>query len=310
MSDATRDPWEPDYELTPEAARCAIESTRPDLRPVELKLLGSGWDFWAYLVNGRWVFRFPRRAEEQGRLRKEHAVLPVIEPHLDLQIPRYDGPLLQDAAVPYVFGVYEKVEGVQAHCLSSEDLDVEAIGHQLGHLFQALHSIPRAEVEAVTASTQRRERDPLKLRESSRRYLRWLPAEDRELCERLQAFCSDGHPLPPLFTGTEVLAHTDAHEEHLLLSPQRPHELVGVLDWGDVSFSDPALDLSAAYPWGGEIFLRAILEAYGSPDEELEARARYVGISLTLLELDYARRLGQTGAKVENLLDVLRRASF
>ena len=58
-----RDPWDPDYvsdvnnkcvyvessprnyELAPAAARRSVENARPDRRPVEIELLGSGRDF-------------------------------------------------------------------------------------------------------------------------------------------------------------------------------------------------------------------------------------------------------------------------
>ncbi|HXR43271.1 MAG TPA: hypothetical protein VN759_00605, partial [Pseudolysinimonas sp.] len=55
-------PWAPEVEVTPELATALIESQCPALAPARLEAMGAGWDNTAYLVNGDWVFRFPRRS--------------------------------------------------------------------------------------------------------------------------------------------------------------------------------------------------------------------------------------------------------
>ena len=55
--------WDADVELSREAAARLIVRQFPALAPARLALLGAGWDNTAYLVNERFVFRFPRRRD-------------------------------------------------------------------------------------------------------------------------------------------------------------------------------------------------------------------------------------------------------
>ena len=305
MSGAQRQPWDPDVTLELDAVRGIVSRVRPDLAPPKVELLGAGWDFWAYLVNRRWVFRFPKRAREQKRLRKEFAILGLIERALDVPTPCYEGGPLEDDAFPYIFGVYEKLEGTQAYQIAPARVDLVELGAAFGRELRKLHAIPRAEVEALHAVVPDRGRAFHELCENSRRYSHWFPDEDVELRDRMRAFFDVERELPTRFEGTDVLSHTDPHAEHLLLDAEAPHRLAGIIDWGDVAFGDPALDVSGPYPWGGEPLLMATLAAYDG-DDGLESRSRFIGAYVALIELDYAKRLGRD-AYAQSLLDVLRR---
>src|ERR1051325_5337835 len=101
MSDAPADPvqtvfepragsqnvWDADVALTQRQAGRLVEAQFPDLAPASLELLGEGWDNWAYLANGAFVFRFPRRALGAKLIANECRSLPCIAPHLPLPIP-------------------------------------------------------------------------------------------------------------------------------------------------------------------------------------------------------------------------------
>ncbi len=304
MPNAQRQPWDPDVTLEVDAVRGIVSRVRPDLSPVEVELLGAGWDFWAYLVNDRWVFRFPKREREQKRLRKEYGVLGLIDRALDVPTPRYEGLPLEDDAFPYVFGVYQKLEGTQAYQIPAANVDLDALGAVFGRELRKLHAIPRADVEAAYDVIPDLGREFPKLCDKSRDYFHWFPDGDVKLSDRMNTFFNAERELPARFEGTDVLLHTDPHAEHLLLDAEEPHRLAGIIDWGDVAFGDPALDVSGPYPWGGEPLLTATLDAYGG-DDGLASRARFIGAYVALIELDYAKRLGRD-AYAEALLDVLR----
>ena len=53
--------WDADIELNDEIAARLIADSFPQLAPIHLRLLGSGWDNHAYVVNDRYVFRIPHR---------------------------------------------------------------------------------------------------------------------------------------------------------------------------------------------------------------------------------------------------------
>src|ERR1051325_5906514 len=52
-----------------------------------LVLLGEGWDYAAFLVDQKWVFRFPRRAIVVPGTALEIATLPLLAPLLPIAIP-------------------------------------------------------------------------------------------------------------------------------------------------------------------------------------------------------------------------------
>src|SRR5438132_12959546 len=99
--------WDADVELSPEAAARLIERQFPALAPVRLELLGAGWDNAAFLVDGRLVFRFPRRRIAAGPMELETRVLPRLAPHLPLPIPAPVFVGIPDEGYPYPFAGYE-----------------------------------------------------------------------------------------------------------------------------------------------------------------------------------------------------------
>ena len=152
MEDGERRPWSPDAELTIEGAERLLAeqfpevlrgvskrvseissepmsgATRPDLLPSgiprpRIERLGSGWDNVAYLVGGRWVFRFPKREMGALCMRNEIASLPRIADALPLKVPRIThvgsperarSVGSADAAYPYPFAGYELMGRVRA----------------------------------------------------------------------------------------------------------------------------------------------------------------------------------------------------
>ena len=60
--------WEATIELTERQAALLIEQQFPHLAPVQMSVLGVGWDNAAFLVNKHFVFRFPRREVAAGLL--------------------------------------------------------------------------------------------------------------------------------------------------------------------------------------------------------------------------------------------------
>lgn len=76
----------------------------------ELRLLSQGWDSTVWLVDGRWVFRFPRRQVVIAGLEREMGLLPGLAPLLPLPIPKpvffgrpaegYEWPFVGAAMIP------------------------------------------------------------------------------------------------------------------------------------------------------------------------------------------------------------------
>src|SRR5207237_8509843 len=68
-------------------ARRLIAGQFPQLEPRELRMFGEGWDATVWLVDERWVFRFPRRQVVIPGFERELDALPVLGPQLPLAVP-------------------------------------------------------------------------------------------------------------------------------------------------------------------------------------------------------------------------------
>jgi len=111
---------------------------------------------------------------------------------------------------------------------------------------------------------------------------------------RVSEILAEGDRLPP--GTTRVLTHGDLHVRHLLV---RHGSVSGVIDWGDMCRSDPAIDLMLVWsllpPAGRERFV----EAYGPIDEESYLRARVLALFLGSTLALYARDVGHTALERE-----------
>src|SRR5581483_10172493 len=80
-------PWDPEHIIDQQTAMELIRAQIPSLSAQTIRPLGSGWDNTAFLVNEKYVFRFPRRSCALAFLEAEWALLPQLAPLLSLPIP-------------------------------------------------------------------------------------------------------------------------------------------------------------------------------------------------------------------------------
>ena len=79
--------WAPEIVVDEPLARRLIGEQFPEVEQRSLQLLGAGWDNTVWLVEEKWVFRFPRREMVIPGLENEMRYLPQIAPLLPLAIP-------------------------------------------------------------------------------------------------------------------------------------------------------------------------------------------------------------------------------
>jgi aminoglycoside phosphotransferase (APT) family kinase protein len=201
--------------------------------------IDDGFDFRVVAVDGKWIFRFARRAGVVPALETEVALLPVIAPLLPVAVPRFEY-VSHDPA----FVVYELIDGEP---LVAEDPDgVRAF-------LDALHALdvttlPIAPVDWIDAYRA----------QCSKFEELVFPLLDAGVRAKAHALFDEVESL----TGFEpALVHSDLGPEHMLVRADR---LVGVIDWGDTQIGDPALD----YAW----LLHGPF-AYWEVDAELRRRA-------------------------------------
>lgn len=210
-----------------------------------MELIDTGWDSRAWVVDGMWIEREPRRSEVAARLLTESRLLPWLAPQLPLTVPE-----------PHVVGEdplrlrHRMLPGRPMH--SGETAHAPAIGAFL----RALHNVDPAPAVRLGVPD--------------------LPTSRAHLARELEHLAdavlprldSDELPFGTALLETiaepadEVaLVHGDLGPAHILVQHNR---LSGVIDWTDAHVGDPALDLSWLLHATSTDFAAALLEAYGS----------------------------------------------
>jgi len=247
-----------------------------------LERLGSGWDNDAWLVDGRWVFRFPRRAFAVPFLERELAVLPALAPALPLPITRPEHSGHDARGWPYAGYTF-----MRGRPLASTDLEPRpALGQALGAFVRALH--------AVKDLAARLGGDTLK-KVDVRARLEPTMALARALGVVLPDALIDAALAVPMAGRLRVVAHGDLDGRHVLVDGAAP---TGVIDWGDVHLGDPATDLALAWSALAGDARAAFWEAYGEVPggDDTRALARFRAVHVALHVITWATDIGDQDA--------------
>ena len=257
--------------------RAALAAAFPTLPVGACRFVGEGWDSSVWSVDGALLFRFPKRPEVARALAREIALLPLIAPHLPLPIPRFShlapAGSPTDPALPFVG--YPLIPGIPLDATPGWPEVAPALLAALGQFLRALHDFPVA--RAVAAGVPPASWDEWRA-VWAERLARIVdhPAASADAAARAQfatlraAFLAELDRAAAPF----VLGHHDLAPEHVLATPDGTR-LAGIIDWGDLSLGDPALDFAGFAAAERDPRLLAMLAAYGPADPGLARRAAW-----------------------------------
>lgn len=265
-------PWTPEVEVPPELAARLIRTQFPEVGATVLRELGAGWDNVAYVVDDRWVFRFPRREIAVPFLRAELRWLPTLAPELPTPVSaaRFQGEPSDDFAWP--FGGYPLLRG---DTLCSRELlpsERGRLARDLASFLRALHAIdvPPPGADVPVDSMLRMDlvrRIPIARRLADEVADRTTEIEWEWLLGVLSELATTPAP-----EGERRWTHGDLYVRHLLVDDAG--RLSGVIDWGDMHVGEAAVDLAAVFALFTPDERRAFFDVYGPVDESVRRRAR------------------------------------
>jgi aminoglycoside phosphotransferase (APT) family kinase protein len=261
--------------INAEDAKNIITATFPRFRGMRVALLGEGWDFRLFEVGERWLFRFPKHETSVTKLNMERKLLSGLGEWVSLPVPIYEYYGHSRALSDQPFAGYRKLPGVPGDL--AEAVDRPLVARQLGLFLDTLHTYPLdsakgagvPEVRDMVAHWRNKAFEGLK-----------KIVDFEANAYRLQQYLSNNSPTP--FKGTPRLVHNDLWADHVLID-SRSGGVAGIIDWGDTSIGDPAVDFAGLYTWHGESWLKRVLESYpGALDSELITRAHYLATCLAI----------------------------
>jgi aminoglycoside phosphotransferase (APT) family kinase protein len=252
-----------EFALNPQLVRALLHSQFPSLGVGSVQFLGEGWDSAAYLVDGEWVFRFPKRCERQIWVESEIATLRLLATRrlgIGIPVPAHVGQ--PGRLFPCPFMGYRFLAGTPGDRVEIGSVERTESARRLGELLTAVHAI---DVDEAAALGVRPYDSPASEALAETAAMRdivspQLPAELASLCRPfLEGTCA----IPETSSHRTCLVHGDLVDEHILLDDAGG--VSGVIDWGDSCLADPVIDFGGLYAWLGEDFARNVLAHYALP---------------------------------------------
>lgn len=266
--------WAPEIRVDESLARRLIGEQFPEVEQRSFRLLGEGWDNTVYLVDERWVFRFPRKAMVIPGFRNEIAHLPTLAPLLPLRIPVPT--LVGEPSDEFEWPFYG-APFLPGRELAEVDLDDEARAGLALPLAEFLRTLHGLELDAdLPLDPVRRADMPFRVERTRDR----LDRLERDGLWRAPGLVDEilveAERIPP--PEPVNVCHGDLHLRHLLVGDDGHPS--GVIDWVDLSRNDPAVDLALFWSSLPPDTRGLFVDAYGEVTEEQLLRARVLSLFL------------------------------
>lgn len=283
--------WSAAEHVDEERAARLIRAQFAPLPERSVELVSEGWDYVVHRVDGRWVFRFPRREVVVEGTERELACLPALAELLPVAVPAPVFVGKPGNGYPWPFYGAAFLPGREA-----TSADADAIALPLARALRTLHG---SELDCELQD------DPLGRVDMARRVPRTREAlsELGELTGAADALLAEAETLPP--PRHTALCHGDLHFRQILVDGA---SLSGIVDWIDICRSDPAVDLSIAWSLLPSTARTTFFGEYGALDREREVRARVFAAFVSAMLVQWARAEG-VPAVLDEAAAGLQRAS-
>jgi aminoglycoside phosphotransferase (APT) family kinase protein len=285
--------WRPEVVVDAVWARRLIGTQFPELEPRSLRLLGEGWDNTVWLVDERWVFRFPRRAIVVEGFERELWVLPRLAERLPLPVPAPAFHGRPADGFPWPFTGAALIPGREVAVAGLTDAERIREALPLARFLRALHALEPRDVGGDRSllpvdpngradMAVRVGRTVDRLAEAERLGVWRAPATVTGMLGAARGL--DPAPEPA------TLAHGDLHIRHLLVGADG--RLSGVIDWIDVCRGDPGIDLGIYWSFVPPEGRAAFAAEYGPIEPDALLRARVLAVFLCATLAVYGREQG------------------
>ena len=270
--------------------RRLLADQHPDLAGLPLSPVANGWDNAIFRLGDDLAVRLPRRRAGADLVVNEQRWLPELAPRLPLPVPvpvRVGQP---SDDYPWSWTVVAWFEGAVAADAALVDPTVEA--RRLGRFVDALHTQapsdapfnpfsrgqPIAELRPRVVDSIERLGDSIDVGAVAGRFDRLTDVDDWQE--------------PP------VWLHGDLHSANVVV---REGRIRAVIDFGDITSGDPAVDLAIGWMLFDETALGVFRSSAGTVDDATWSRAQAWALHFALLYLLHSAdnpRFGRMGAQL------------
>lgn len=141
--------WVQDISISQELAVTLIGQQFPGLSHIVVKPFSHGWDNILFQVNGKFVFRFPRRVIAVPLLERESRALPVLAHHVHLPVPDLLFRGQPTPEFPYPFFGYTMLSGRSIHQANLDETKRVSAAEGMATFLKELHGVPEDSIDAM-----------------------------------------------------------------------------------------------------------------------------------------------------------------
>lgn len=256
--------------------RALLREQHADLAELPLVEVGEGWDNKLFRLGETLAIRVPRRAIAAPLVDQEQRWLPHVSPRLPVPIPAPVRIGRPGSGFPWSWSVVPWFTGQSA--ARAGQVDFESLAFELGNFLRALHH------PAPRDAPRNPWRESLHARATIT--LQQLERVESLVDRRAVVALWDRALSTPAWEGPPLWLHGDLHPGNLLLDEGR---LSAVIDFGDMTSGDPAIDLSVG--WGlfpcsvRSVFRGTARNEWNPVDDPTWMRARGWALALGLAYL-------------------------
>lgn len=285
-----------EHTIDVELVRALLADQHPDLAARALAPFAEGFDNALWRLGDDLVVRLPRRAMAAPLVVAEQRWLPEIARRVPLAIPAPVRVGVPGRGYPWHWSVTPYLRGSPAS--QAPPIERTDAARALGAFLRALHT------EAPPDAPHNPYRGVPLADRAPTFEVRAAELGDELLAKlALRAF-AEALEAPP-FAGPARWIHGDLHPGNVLVDHG---ELVGIVDFGDLTGGDPATDLAGCWLlFGHQGLVDAALDAYGDVDDALVERARgwalCFSVMLATIEDDTSGLVETGQASLERLFD-------
>ncbi len=243
----------------------------PNINIKEIKLLGAGFDSEAYLINNKYVFKFPKTIESKKGLIKEVKLLKYLEDKLPLDIPKIDFYFKGNEFFEFGISGYKIINGrilTPGLYKSFSILEKEKLAEKIAEFLSKLHKLPLPkdieDLEEDVVVDFKVDYEKIK-----KLAFHQIPNSAKEY---VKGFYKNLFRNPDFFNYHKAICHNDLSCNHIIIDNKK-NEVIGIIDFGDAAITDRDLDF--VYLLGddkkemGKDFVLKVLKYYNHPNVSL-----------------------------------------
>ena len=239
-----------------------IRRACPELAIESVDLNEQGQNSVVLVVDGEWIFRFPRYAHVLARLRVETAILQAIQGVVPLVVPAPVFLHLGDRQPGGAFFGYRRIPGEplwrDTFRAINDEATVDELASQLGSFLRGLHSVPPGAISARLArSDTRAEWIDIYARVVDQLFPHMRPSARTWAAGHFETCLDDEQA----FAYEPVLKHGDMGPSNILFD-RVARRITGILDFGNSGLGDPAYDFAGLLSGYGEEFVQRCARTY------------------------------------------------